>query len=195
MLFKQKMMKQTQFSKNNKGVTLIEVIAVVAVLGVVMAAVTGFMITGTKMSAQVSDTATNSMKEQTAVEFINRMILGAKSEVKVGEDVDHDQVTDVDHDQVTDVYHPYYQCYLALYCGENVQIANGKDPKTQKPAVVYRYDDNSGSNSGREIVICPGAIYFKVQEDMVTYYLDIDMDLNGNKHVVHLRVTPESEGT
>jgi prepilin-type N-terminal cleavage/methylation domain-containing protein len=181
MLFKQKMMKQTQFSKNNKGVTLIEVIAVVAVLGVVMAAVTGFMITGTKMSAQVSDTATNSMKEQTAVEFINRMILGAKSEVKVGED---------DDDRVTDVGHPYDQYYLVLNCGENVQIANSEDPKTQKPAVVYRYDDNSGSNSGREIVICPGAIYFKVQEDMVTYYLDIDMDLNGNKHVVHLRVTP-----
>jgi prepilin-type N-terminal cleavage/methylation domain-containing protein len=174
MLFKQKMMKQTQFSKNNKGVTLIEVIAVVAVLGVVMAAVTGFMITGTKMSAQVSDTATNSMKEQTAVEFINRMILGAKSGVKVVEDGDHDQITDVDH--------LYYQCYLALYCGENVQIANSEDPKTQKPAVVYRYDD---ANSSREIVICPGEIYFEqVNKNTVTYYL------NDDKHVVHLRVTP-----
>ena len=111
------------------------------------------------------------MKEQTAVEFINRMILGAKSAVEVDED----------GDQVTDVDHPYYQCYLALYCGENVQIANGKDPKTQKPAVVYRYDDNSG----REIVICPGEIYFEqVNENTVTYYL------NDDKHVVHLRVTP-----
>ncbi|MBO5758271.1 MAG: prepilin-type N-terminal cleavage/methylation domain-containing protein [Clostridia bacterium] len=171
-------MQNNRLNKNNKGVTLIEVIAVVAVLGVVMAAVTGFMITGTKMSAQVSDTATNSMKEQTAVEFINRMILGAKSEVKVVED----------GGQVTDGDHTYY---LALYCGENVQIANGKDPKTQKPVVVYRYADNSGSNIVREIVICPGEIYFEQvnEKNTVTYYL------NDDKHVVHLRVTPESEGT
>jgi prepilin-type N-terminal cleavage/methylation domain-containing protein len=74
-------MKQTQFSKNNKGVTLIEVIAVVAVLGVVMAAVTGFMITGTKMSARVSDTAASSMKDETAVEFINRRILISHNKV------------------------------------------------------------------------------------------------------------------
>ena len=68
-------MQNNRLNKNNKGVTLIEVIAVVAVLGVVMAAVTGFMITGTKMSARVSDTAASSMKDETSVEYINRWIL------------------------------------------------------------------------------------------------------------------------
>ena len=56
MLFKQKA-SNLRISQNHKGVTLVEVIAVIAVLSVVMAAVTGFVLTGTKMSAKVSGTA------------------------------------------------------------------------------------------------------------------------------------------
>lgn len=67
-------MQNNQLRKNNKGVTLVEVIAVIAVLGVVMAAVTGFMITSARMSVQVSNNATVSSREQTAVEFINQRL-------------------------------------------------------------------------------------------------------------------------
>ena len=65
---------QPRLIKNNKGVTLVEVIAVIAIMSVVMAAVTGFVITGAKMSAQVSDQAGTSMREQTAVEYINQRL-------------------------------------------------------------------------------------------------------------------------
>lgn len=68
------MRQPNRLSKSNKGVTLIEVIAVIAVMSVVMVAVTGFMITGTRMSAQVSGGATAGMREQTAVEYINQRI-------------------------------------------------------------------------------------------------------------------------
>ncbi|MBQ1233628.1 MAG: hypothetical protein IIX86_08860, partial [Clostridia bacterium] len=55
--------------------SLVEVIALIAVLSVVVAAVVGFMITGSKMSVNVSGKAGASIKEQTAVEFINKTIL------------------------------------------------------------------------------------------------------------------------
>ena len=71
-------MQDNQLRKNNKGVTLVEVIAVVAVLSVVMAAVAGFMITGARMSAQVSGTAKANSREFTAVEFINQRLWEAK---------------------------------------------------------------------------------------------------------------------
>lgn len=72
-------MQNNQLRKNNKGVTLVEVIAVIAVLGVVMAAVTGFMITGARMSAQVSTQAKTDGQEQTAVEFINQRLWEANT--------------------------------------------------------------------------------------------------------------------
>ena len=68
------MQKPNRLSKNNKGVTLVEVIAVIAVLSVVMGAITGFMITGARMSAQVSGGATAGMREQTATEYINQRL-------------------------------------------------------------------------------------------------------------------------
>lgn len=72
-------MQRNRLSKNNKGVTLVEVIAVIAVLGVVMAAVTGFMITGAKMSAKVSNQAKLDIRQQTAVEFINERLWEAET--------------------------------------------------------------------------------------------------------------------
>lgn len=80
-------MQNNQLRKNNKGVTLVEVIAVIAVLGVVMAAVTGFMITGTRMSVQVSNNATVSSREQTAVEFINQRLWEANKVESDGESI------------------------------------------------------------------------------------------------------------
>ena len=75
-------MQNNQLRKNNKGVTLVEVIAVIAALGVVMAAVTGFMITSARMSAQVSNAATVTGRQQAAVEFINQRLWAADKVVK-----------------------------------------------------------------------------------------------------------------
>ena len=77
------MLPTTKLRNNHKGVTLVEVIAVIAVLSVVMAAVVGFMISGARMSAKVSGGATAGMREQTAVEFINQKIWNCQ-EVTVG---------------------------------------------------------------------------------------------------------------
>ncbi len=147
-----------QLRKNNQGMTLIEVIAVVAVLGVVMAAVLGFMITGAKMSAKVSGTATDSIKEQTAVEFINRRIWEATNATLEGQ---------IPNDG-------YYGC---LKLGDEICITT-ENPDEDNAVVVYRFGDN------KQIELCPGKIYFETNDNgtVIFYYL------NGEKHVVHLRV-------
>ena len=156
MLYKQSK-SNLQLRKNNQGMTLIEVIAVVAVLGVVMAAVLGFMITGAKMSAKVSGTATDSIKEQTAVEFINRRIWEATTlEGQIPND-------------------GYYGC---LKLGEEICITT-ENPDEDNAVVVYRFGDT------KQIELCPGKIYFETDNGTVIYYL------NGEKHVVHLRVAEQ----
>ena len=173
MLFKQKMMKQTQFSKNNKGVTLIEVIAVVAVLGVVMAAVTGFMITGTKMSARVSDTAASSMKDETAVEYINRWILSHNAtELTTVEQKNADGATE------------FYALEINMK-DKTVAMITVEDSM-----VVYqRYSTEDPVTGQRQlqstIELCPGKIDFKIVNNTVTYVL------NDVEHVVHLRVAEQ----
>ena len=154
-----------QLRKNNQGMTLIEVIAVVAVLGVVMAAVLGFMITGAKMSAKVSGTATDSIKEQTAVEFINRRIWEANASVK-------------DEDKILNSEYPYYESYTHLWWGEEICITT-ENPDEDNAVVVYRFGDT------KQIELCPGKIYFETDNGTVIYYL------NGEKHVVHLRVAEQ----
>lgn len=79
------MRQPNRLSKNNGGVTLVEVIAVIAVMSVVMVAITGFMITGTRMSAQVSGGATAGMREQTATEYINQRLWETKEKIWVNE--------------------------------------------------------------------------------------------------------------
>ncbi|MBQ7378610.1 MAG: prepilin-type N-terminal cleavage/methylation domain-containing protein [Clostridia bacterium] len=81
------MLPTTKLRNNHKGVTLVEVIAVIAVLGVVMAAVMGFMISGARMSAKVSNGATAGMREQTAVEFINQRIWSSQAVTLGGEPI------------------------------------------------------------------------------------------------------------
>ncbi len=136
-------MQDNQLRKNNKGVTLVEVIAVIAVLGVVMAAVTGFMITGARMSAQVSNAATVSSREQAAVEFINQRLWKANKVEKSGESA-------------------------VLIDTVLLETIDGK--------VKYNGVD-----------LCDGEIYFElITNNTVTYYL------NGTKHVVHLRIEPET---
>ena len=133
-----------QLRKNNRGMTLIEVIAVVAVLGVVMAAVLGFMITGAKMSAKVSGTATDSIKEQTAVEFINRRIWEATTlEGQIPND-------------------GYYGC---LKLGDEICITT-ENPDEDNAVVVYCIGEN------KKIELCPGSIYFKIGDKTVTYVLN-----------------------
>ena len=163
MLYKQSK-SNLQLRKNNQGMTLIEVIAVVAVLGVVMAAVLGFMITGAKMSAKVSGTATDSIKEQTAVEFINRRIWEATNVTL------EDQISTSNHS-----YDGYYGC-LKLGEGEGIYIKT-ENPDKDNATVVYCIGEN------KKIELCPGKIYFETNDNgTVIYYL------NGEKHVVHLRV-------
>jgi len=81
------MLPTTKLRNNHKGVTLVEVIAVIAVLSVVMAAVVGFMISGARMSAKVSGGATAGMREQTAVEFINQKIWNCQEVTVDGEQI------------------------------------------------------------------------------------------------------------
>jgi prepilin-type N-terminal cleavage/methylation domain-containing protein len=149
-----------QLRKNNQGMTLIEVIAVVAVLGVVMAAVLGFMITGAKMSAKVSGTATDSIKEQTAVEFINRRIWEANATVE-------DQISKPNHS-----YNGYYGC---LKLGVGIYITT-ENPDKDNATVVYCIGEN------KKIELCPGSIYFKIENKTVTYVL------NEKEHVVYPRI-------
>ena len=162
MLTKRKQISNNRLSKNNRGVTLIEVIAVIAVLSVVSAAVMGFMLTGAKMSAQVSGTAGDSIKEQTAVEFINKTIL------KYGQDVLY-----VDDDG-----------YLKITLSEQAVAYI----MTQNDTVAYVMK-TPDENIDRVTELCPGTIAFQLSEetDTVTY------ELNGEKHVVHLRVASQTD--
>ena len=161
MLWKQKQITNNRLSKNNKGATLIEVIAVIAVLSVVAAAVAGFMITGAKMSVNVSGKAGASIKEQTAVEFINKTIL------KYGVDA-------------LELYPAEGEDQKAL----QITLSNGESAFicTQEGAVVYKIGE-----SDRVTELCPGKIIFEnTTTNTVIYYI------NGKKHVVHLRVAPQS---
>lgn len=158
---------RTNLRKNNRGVTLIEVIAVVAVMSIVMAAVTGFIITGSKMSANVSGHAKDSMQEQTAVEYINRWIWAA------------DTVTaDEDSIEVPEWWNSE-KCYTTLSLGTTVGFLTfiPKSESNAEAIVIYNKE-----NSDEYIELCTGEIYFEeITNNTVTYYL------NGEKHVVHLR--------
>lgn len=158
-------MQNNRLSKNNKGVTLVEVIAVIAVLGVVMAAVTGFMITGTKMSAKVSNEAGSSMREQTAVEFINRRLWEAKN-------IEF-ELADKDTGDITSILI------------DGVNLSYNEDAN----AVYY------GATAEKEgVKLCEGKIRFEkyvvgesVVEDVIVYYIEDNGD--ETMHIVHLRIT------
>ena len=158
---------RTNLRKNNRGVTLIEVIAVVAVMSIVMAAVTGFIITGSKMSANVSGHAKDSMQEQTAVEYINRWIWAA------------DTVTaDEDLNEVPEWWNSE-KCYTKLFLGTTAGFLTFI-PKSESNAEAIVIYNKGGSNE--YIELGTGEIYFEeITNNTVTYYL------NGEKHVVHLR--------
>lgn len=147
MLTKRKQISNNRLSKNNRGVTLIEVIAVIAVLSVVSAAVMGFMLTGAKMSAQVSGTAGDSIKEQTAVEFINKTIL------KYGQDVLY-----VDDDG-----------YLKITLSEQADAYI----MTQNDTVVYVMK-TPDENIGRVTELCPGTISFQLSDETDTVIYELN---------------------
>ena len=156
-------MKNYRLSENNQGVTLVELIAVIAVLGIVIAAVTGFMITGAQMSSKVGNTATASIKEQTAVEFINERIWEAKFDT-----------LDLDQKMVVIESKEYYAkliidgAVLGTYVKDGVNYV-GYQLGEQEP-----------------IQLCPGTISFEaIAQNKVTYYI------NGEKHVVCLRVAQQ----
>lgn len=165
MLFKHKQRQsKTQLHNDNRGVTLVEVIAVIAVLSIVMAAVTGFVITGAKMSAQVSGTATASAREQTAVEFIQKTLQGMPAETIA---IPDDSAKDSDGN------------FLAIYKA----VADDENGTKYEPFLYHTEDGKVVyNNGGQEVELCSGTIYFKaIEANTVTYYL------NGTPHVVHLR--------
>ena len=171
MLLKQKA-SNLRISQNHKGVTLVEVIAVIAVLSVVMAAVTGFVLTGTKMSAKVSGTATASAREQTAVEFIQKTLQGMQATTVAVPDVEGNLQLD-ENQQPTGKF-------LAI-----CKVVTNEQNTTYMP-MIYHTDDGKVvyNNDGKEVELCSGTIYFEAIDantNTVTYYL------NGAKHVVHLR--------
>ena len=159
-------MQNNQLRKNNKGVTLVEVIAVIAVLGVVMADVTGFMITGARMSVQVSNNATVSSREQTAVELINRLLWGAEYDSVIpgaGETVFVDGVGQTVR-------------YYELKIGESILTS------------MIPVNDTTSQVVLNGTPLCEGEIYFDpITDNTVTYYL------NGTPHVVHLRAESPTE--
>ena len=150
-----------QIRKNNRGVTLLEVIAVIAVLGVVLASVTAFLLTGVKMSAQVSDGAKFSIREVTAVEFINKALY--KSTKIAG-------LPATDENGAT----PEIYTQLELTSSGTTATLYSEE------GTVY-YEGPSGSRTA----LCSGEIYFKMNGDTVTYVL------NGTEHIVHLRMKTE----
>ena len=156
-------MKNHRLSKNNQGVTLVELIAVIAVLGIVIAAVTGFMITGAQMSSKVGNTATASIKEQTAVEFINARIWEADPE-----DI---EVKDDDNGKKK----------LLIGDGEAAIFTNIQDDSQW---VQYQYGTNAA------IDLCPGEILFEDVGNSKT----VTYELNGVKHIVHLRINSAGDG-
>ena len=140
-------MQDNQLRKNNKGVTLVEVIAVIAVLGVVMAAVTGFMITGARMSAQVSNAATVSSREQAGVEFINQRLWEAEQVVL------DPSVTITDNETIR------------IAC----LVIDGAVLKTE----VDELGNSKVTYNG--VLLCEGTIYFAFDDEnntVITYYLN-----------------------
>lgn len=177
MLWKQKRLTSNRLSKNHKGATLIEVIAVIAVLSVVAAAVAGFMISGAKMSAKVSGVAAGSMKEQTTVEFINKAILK--------NDIDslilRDELKN-EEDQGT----------VLIIKLNDADTIRGLVTTDENNTVVYKTvtkELETGAwidSDSAPIELCPGKITFEKQGNTLTY------ELNGEEHVVYLRVAPQS---
>ena len=156
------MQKPNRLSKNNKGVTLVEVIAIIAVLSVVMGAITGFMITGARMSAQVSGGATAGMREQTAVEYINQRLW----------EMDASALESIDQVPQENPTSPVLYRALAFQLDEERRV----QLTTQDGNVTYN-----------NVVLCRGEIYFQEvdqETNTVTYVL------NGVTHVVHLRKQP-----
>lgn len=117
------MRQPNRLSKNNKGVTLVEVIAVIAVMSVVMAAVTGFLITGVRMSANVSGGATAGMQEQTATEYINKWILECKDPITVGDQLKEGSTTE---HTVLDIGGRILTTTDGKVCYNNVELCAGE---------------------------------------------------------------------
>lgn len=165
MLWKQSKLMPTKLRKNHKGATLVEVITVIAAMSIVMAAITGFVITGSKMSAQVSGGATAGMREQTAVEYINQRLW----EIISGEG------NPAVNENITDEYSQPTERYATLTFTLNGNAATLKSGDSQKnPGTTVVYYNNTE--------LCKGEIYFlKIENNTVKYVL------NGTEHVVHLR--------
>ena len=190
MLLKHKQKSSLRLNKNNKGVTLIEVIAVVAVLSVVMAAVMGFMITGAQMSAKVSGTAGDSMKEQTAVEFINKTILkhGRDDMIPYPRDGSPEEPENIEYglwiklEETNSAYTYAFLTTLNDTVVYQVYTSDKEDGESAEQTIETM-------NLINTIELCPGKINFEnnIDNDTVIYYLN-----NGEKHVVHLRVVKTS---
>lgn len=88
----------------NKGLSLVEVLTAVAVLGMVVIAVTGFMTTGIKTSSR-QNTESNLQKEaQTSLNQITDWVMSANHGIAVyGACPDYDQAVGIYHDGDTNI--------------------------------------------------------------------------------------------
>ena len=171
-------MLQNRLNNNNKGMSLVEVIALIAVLSVVVAAVVGFMITGSKMSVNVSGKAGASIKEQTAVEFINKTILK------------YDKTRLELYSEIGDNGEQTYAALRIILSDTRCAVIT-----TENDTVVYKTqtkasEEETWVDSEKATELCPGTIDFELNTDTETVIYKLNDD---EEHVLRLRVAPKGQ--
>ena len=79
-------MKNIKHIKNNKGLSLVEMIIAVAIISIVIVTVTSFMVTGTKLFGRSHDEIRKQERAQLAVSTIENRIIDANKGVTCRED-------------------------------------------------------------------------------------------------------------
>ena len=86
-------MKNIKHIKNNKGLSLVEMIIAVAIISIVIVTVTSFMVTGTRLFGSSHDEIRKQERAQLAVSAIENRILDAQKGVTCREDADRKVLT------------------------------------------------------------------------------------------------------
>lgn len=117
-------MKNIKHIKNNKGLSLVEMIIAVAIISIVIVTVTSFMVTGTKLFGRSHDEIRKQERAQLAVSTIENRIIDANKGVTCREDAHRKVLTIYNYDSSTDTKTYEYFVY---------DIADQK---------IYYYSDN-----------------------------------------------------
>ncbi len=99
-------MKYKKNIKNNKGLSLIEMIVAVAIISIVIVTVTSFMVTGTKLFGSSHDEIRKQERAQLAVSTIENRVIDANKGVTCREDADRKVLTiyNLDSDGTTRLF-------------------------------------------------------------------------------------------